>query len=208
MQCRMALWSQTQLLRHMWCCGCCCCAAHGVTGAVIRLHYVMVAVAMPRAVSRSQSPCHVQCHSHSRHAMCGVMVTVVAPCGAIIAVTPRVVSQSRSLCHVLQLLSPHRVWCCRHCHWVALCCGHVRCHSCCCRAVWYCHHGHTTCDITVTVITPCGVKVIVAVVVPLVPQLWSSSWWHCHRSRCLHHGRPWRGRMVTHLSARIVVKAQ
>jgi hypothetical protein len=54
-QCCMALWSQTQLSRCVWCCGCCCCAARGVAGAVVGLHYVMVAVAMPRAVSRSLS---------------------------------------------------------------------------------------------------------------------------------------------------------
>ena len=81
---RMALWSRPPLSRRVWCCGCCrrarvwccgCCrrAAHGVAGAVVGLRYV-VAVAMPRAVSRSLLSRRVVLLSRSRrHAVwcCG-----------------------------------------------------------------------------------------------------------------------------------------
>src|SRR6266851_7325997 len=84
---------QLLLLHCMWCCSCCCRTAHGVTGAVIGLCYVVVVVAMPRAVSRSLLSCrvvlssrswslccmllwswllhHVWCRGHGRH-LCGV----------------------------------------------------------------------------------------------------------------------------------------
>ena len=123
MQCRMALWSQTQLSRRVWCCGCCRRAARGVAGAVVGLHYVVVAVAMPRAVSWSllSRSRHVWCRGHGRRAVCcgccrravrgvagavvglhyvvvacGVTVAVVAPCGTVVAVAPRVMSRSWS----------------------------------------------------------------------------------------------------------------
>jgi len=41
----------------------------------------------------------------------------------------------------------------------------------------------------------------------VVPQPRSSSWWHCHRGRWLHRGRPW-GRTAAHPSATMVVRAQ
>jgi hypothetical protein len=175
----MALWSQTQLSRRVWFCGCCRRAARGVAGAVVA------------ALRRGRG----------RHAACGVTV-------AVVAVAPRVVSWSRSSRRVLRLLSPRRAWCRGRCRRVALCRGRVRCHGRRCRAVWYCRRGRATCDVAVMVVAPCGVEVVVAVVVPLVPQPRSSSWWHCRRGRCLHRGRPWRGRTVAHPSARMVVKAQ
>ena len=175
-------------------------------------------IVTPRMVLRLLSPrhawcrrrCHraALCHGRGHHATCGVTVAVVAPCGAVVAVTPHVVSQSWSSCRVLRLLLPCRAWCCRRCRRVALCRGRVWCHGCHCHAVWYCRRGRATCNVAVTVIAPCGVKVVVAVVVLLVLQPRSSSWWHCRRGQCLHRGRPWRGRMVAHLSARMVVKAQ
>ena len=84
------------------------------------------------------------CHGHGRHAMCGVTVTVVMLCSAVIAVVPCVVLQSWSSRRVLRLLSPRYAWCCRCCCQVALCRGHVRCHGHHCHAVWYCHHSRTT----------------------------------------------------------------
>jgi hypothetical protein len=169
------------------------------------------AIVAPRVVLRLLSPhrawccgrCHraALCRGHGRHAACGVTV-------AVVAVAPRVVSRSRSSHRVLRLLSPRRAWCRGRCRRVALCRGRVQCHSRRCRAVWYCRRGCAMCDVAVMVVAPCGVKVIVAVVVPLVPQPRSSSWWHCCRGRCLHRGRPWRGRTVVHPSARMVVKAQ
>jgi hypothetical protein len=176
------------------------------------------AIVAPHVVLQLLSPRHVWCRrcchraalcrGCGHHATCGVTVTVVTPCGAIIAVTPRVVLRSRSSRRVLRLLSPCHAWCRRCCRRVALCRGHVWCHGRRCCAMWYCHHGRATCDVVVTVIASCGVKVVVAVVVPLVLQPRSLSWWHCRRGQCLHHGGPWRGRTVAHPSARMVVKAQ
>jgi hypothetical protein len=176
------------------------------------------AIVAPRVVLRLLSPRCAWCRGHcrraalccgrGRHAACGVTVAVVAPCGAVVVVAPRVVSRSRSSRRVLRLLSPRRAWCRGRCRRVALYRGRVRCHDRRCHAMWYCRRGRATCDVAVTVVVPCGVKVVVAVVVPLVPQPWSSSRWHCRRGRCLHRGRPWRGRTVAHPLARIVVKAQ
>jgi hypothetical protein len=151
-QCRMVLWLQMQLSHRMWCCSCCRCTARGVAGAVIGLYYVMVMVAMPRAVSwLLLSRCvvlslwsrHIWCRGHScravccgccRHTVrgvagaivglhyivvaCGVMVTIVMPCGTVVAVVPRVMSRSQSSCCVvlrsLWLSSCH--WCHSHSH--------------------------------------------------------------------------------------------
>src|SRR6266851_3998243 len=72
---------QLLLLCCIWCCGCCDCATHGVVGTVIRLHYVMVMVAMPHVVSWSlllhcvvlsswlQLSCHMWCCGHGRCTM-------------------------------------------------------------------------------------------------------------------------------------------
>jgi len=178
------------------------------------LHGAVVADAIvaPRVVLRLLSPrcawCRGRCRwaalcrGRGRDAACGVMVAVVTPCGAVVAVAPCVVSRSQSLRRVLRLLSPHHAWCRGRCRRVALYHGRVRCHGRHCCAVWYCRRGHTTCDVAVTVVAPCGVKVVVAVVVPLVPQPRLSSWWHCRRGRCLHRGRPWRGRTAAHLSGK------
>jgi hypothetical protein len=177
--------------------------SHGtvVADAIVALRVVLQLLSPRRAWFRGRCHWAGLCHGHSRHAACGVTV-------AVVTVTPRVVSRSRSSRRVLRLLSPCHAWCHGRCRRVALCRGRVRCHSRRCRAVWYCCRGRATCDVAVMVVAPCGVKVIVAVVMPLVPQPRSSSWWHCRCGRCLHRGRPWRGRTVAHLSARMVVKAQ
>jgi hypothetical protein len=51
--------SQVPSLRRMWRCGCCRHAARGVVGAAIRLCSAVVALAMPRAASRSLLLCRV-----------------------------------------------------------------------------------------------------------------------------------------------------
>jgi hypothetical protein len=108
MQCRMALWSQTQLSCCVWFCSCCCHATRGVTGAVMAV---------------------LRC-GRSRHATCSVTVTVVVLYSAIVAVAPQVVSQSRLSRHVLRLLLPCRAWCRGCCCQAALCHGHGR-HAAC-----------------------------------------------------------------------------
>ena len=178
------MWSQMQLSRRVWFCGCCRRVARGVAGTVVGLRYVVVAVAMPRAVSWSLLSRRVVLSSRSRH-----------------------------------------VWCRGHGH-RAVCCGCCR-GGCCRAALCRGRFRHAACGVTVAVVVPCGavvtvaprvasrsrssrrgVTVVVAVVVPLVPQPRSSSWWHCRHDRWLHRGRPWRGRTATHPSARMVVRAQ
>jgi len=169
-------------------------------------HGVVVAdaIVVPHVVLQLLLPHHARCCGHycraalccgyGRHATCGVTVAVVVPCGAVITVVPCVVSWSQSSCYVLQLLLPCHVWCHGCCRWAALCRGH------CC---------HATCGVMVTIVTlcgavvtvaphvvswsqslRCGVMVMVAVVVLLVPQLQSSLWWHCCHDWWLHCGRP------------------
>jgi hypothetical protein len=67
MQYRMVLWLQMQLSRRMWFCSCCHHAVHGVMGTIVGLHYVVVMVAMPCAVSQSLLLCRMVLSSQSCH---------------------------------------------------------------------------------------------------------------------------------------------
>ena len=157
MQCRIAVWSQMQLLHHMWFCGCCCHAAYDVMGAIVRLYYIVVMVTMLHVVSWLLLLCHVVllsrlhhvwCCHHSYHMCVAIAVTMVC-----------VVSQALlSGCIMSWSWSPCHMWCY----------GHY------CHAMWCYCRGYATCSIVVTVVVPCGVTVVVAVIVPLVPQLRSS----------------------------------
>ena len=142
MQCCMVLWSQMQLSRCVWFCGCCCHATCGVAGTVVRLGYVIVAVAMPRAVSRLLLSHHVVLLSQSRHVWCygyscctvccgccrrtmhGVVGTVVRLHYVMVMVAmPHVVSWSQLSCCVVLSLWSRYVWCRGHsrggCHCAA-----------------------------------------------------------------------------------------
>jgi len=161
MQCRMVLWSQTQLSRHVWCCGCCRRATRGVAGAVIGLHYVMVVVTMPHAVSRSllsrrvvllSRSHHMWCRSHGHRAVCcgcccravrgvaGAVVGlhyVVVACGVTVAIV--------TLCGTVVAVAPRVMLRSRSSHHVVL--RSLWLSSCC----WCCSRGHRHGGIVVAV---------------------------------------------------------
>ena len=124
---------QTQLSCHMWFCGCCCRTVCGVAGTIVGLCYVMVAVAMPHAVSwslllccveLSSWLCHVWCPGHGHRAVCcgcchctvrGVVGAVVRLHYVVVTVTmPCVVSRSLLSCRVVLSLWSCHMWHCGH----------------------------------------------------------------------------------------------
>ena len=131
----MALWSQTQLSRRVWFCGCCRRAARGVAGAVVA------------ALRRGRG----------RHAACGVTVAVVAPCSAIVAVAviaPCVAVAVAAPCVVSRALSSGCIM-----SWSRSPCR-VRCHGRCCRGRATCGVAVTVVApcVAVAVAAPCVVS--------------------------------------------------
>ncbi len=158
---------------------------------------------------RSRSSCHMALRSWPSYRVVLWSVVVVVLC---------VVSEALSLCC---MVSWSRLSCCmrydRCCRAVCCCsCGHGHCTEC-CRG----RRHRSTCGVAVTVVAPCDVAVVVAVIKPrgatATVIVLTSSWprrrhmsllsYHC-RGQWLGHGRPWRGRMAARPSARRVVRAR
>jgi len=126
----------------------------------------------------------------------GVVLAVVVPRGVVVTVAVVVVSEALSS-HCMASWS-------RSLH---------------CVLSWSQHRA--TCGVAVTVVAPCDVAVVVAVIKPrgatATVIVLTSSWprrrhmsllsYHC-RGQWLGHGRPWRGRMAARPSARRVVRAR